>query len=366
MPVFETTGWPVPANELQFYYSIAERAMKVTPFYQEGSYFTTILLNRLQEQGYTDAIPMPIAVDLEPTKYGQIHSNAAFSSIVWFAEALNRRPYDLAVNSRAVEIITEKKRVTGVRVMSADKRSHVLKAKTVVLSASTFQSPRLLLASGIPGRAIGHYLTPHSAVVQPRYLEREQFPEVIGALGIMIPAKEDRSYQVSIDGPAVGYNAYQQYQIRPLQEQLEISTSTSGAVESRYDNRVELDPSVRDEYGVPVIRIHFSFSETDQAVIRQMQEGLRQVGSALQAPPAIEGNFGIDRPIIEGNHATGTCRMGIDPDTSATDLYCQIHGISGLYVADNSVMPSSGTANPTLTTVALAIRTADHLIRQLK
>jgi choline dehydrogenase-like flavoprotein len=58
--------------------------------------------------------------------------------------------------------------------------------------------------------------------------------------------------------------------------------------------------------------------------------------------------------------------MGVDPDTSATDPYGQIHGISGLYVADNSVIPTSGTANPTLTTVALSIRTADYLIRQLK
>ncbi|WP_374992127.1 GMC oxidoreductase [Paenibacillus sp. LHD-38] len=48
------------------------------------------------------------------------------------------------------------------------------------------------------------------------------------------------------------------------------------------------------------------------------------------------------------------------------DPYGQIHSISGLYVADNSVIPSSGTANPTLITVALAIRTADYLMRLLK
>jgi choline dehydrogenase-like flavoprotein len=363
MPVFETEGWPIHPVELQYYYSIAERAMRVTPFYQEGSCYTTVLLERLHRRGFPDALPMPIAVDREPTKYGQIHSNAAFSSIAWFAEALNRRPYDLAVNSRVVEILTEQKRVAGVRVMSVDKRPYVIKAKTVVLSASTLQNPRLLLASGIPGRAIGHYLTPHSAVVKTGHLDRRQFPEVLGALGILIPAKEDRPYQVSIDGPAVGYNAYQQYQIRPKWEQLEITTSTSGAVESRYDNRVELDPSVRDEFGVPVIRIHFSFSGRDQAVIQQMQEGLRQLEYSLQYTPAAEGIFG---PIIEGNHITGTCRMGVDPDTSTTDPYGQIHGISNLYVADNSVIPSSGTANPTLTTVALAIRTADYIVQKLK
>ncbi len=363
MPVFDTAGWPIDPHELQYYYSIAERAMGVSPFYQEGSYFTTILLERLHGRGVPDAIPMPIAIDREPTKYGQLHSSPAFSSIAWFAEALNRRPYDLAINSRAVEILTNEKRATGVRVMSTDKRSYVIKAKTVVLSASTLQNPRLLLASGIPGRAIGHYLTPHSAVVHRRFLDRNEFPEVLGALGILIPAREDRPFQMSIDGPAVGYNAYQQYQMRPMQEHLEVWTSTSGAVESRYENRVELDPSVRDEYGLPVIRIHFSFSGKDHEVIRQSYEGLAQVGNALQAPSASEGASG---PIIEGNHITGTCRMGVDPDTSATDPYGQIHGISGLYVADNSVIPSSGTANPTLTAAALAIRTADYLMRQLK
>lgn len=365
MPTFETAGWPVSAEELQFYYSIAERVMKVTSFYHEGSYFTTILLDRLHKQGFPDAIPMPVAVDREPTKYGQIHSNASFSSIVFFAEALNRRPFDLAINSRAVEIITEKKRVTGVRVMSMDKSSHVLKAKTVVLSTSTFQNPRLLLASGISGKAIGHYLTTHSLMGIPGYLDREQFPEVLGTLGIMIPARIDRPYQLGIDGPPQAYNAYQQYEIKPLQKQLRIVPGAFGAVESRYENRVDLDPTERDEYGVPVIRVHFSYSDTDKAVIRQMKEGILQLLSAVQAHPGPEGNFEVGS-VVEAIHDAGTCRMGYDPDTSATDPYGQIHGISGLYVADNSVIPSSGTANPTLTTVALAIRTADYLIRKLK
>lgn len=127
----------------------------------------------------------------EETKYGQFHSNPAFSSIAFFAKALNRRPFDLAVNSCAVGIITENKRVAGIRVMSADKKSYVLKSKTVVLAASTFQNPRLLLASGIPGGAIGHYLTTHSLLGITGYLDRKQFPEVLGNLGIVIPARED-------------------------------------------------------------------------------------------------------------------------------------------------------------------------------
>ena len=68
----------------------------------------------------------------------------------------------------------------------------------------------------------------------------------------------------------------------------------------------------------------------------------------------------------EDNHECGTCRMGLDPDTSVTDIFGQIHAISGLFVADNSVVRLSGPANPTLTTVALAIRTADYISGQIK
>lgn len=361
MPLSETVDWPVPANELEFYFSLAERAMKVTPFYQEGSYYTTLLLNRLHDNAFPEAIPMPIAVDREPTIFGQLHSSPAFSSIAWFAEALNLRPYDLAVNSRAVQILTEQEKVSGVRVISTDQKSYDIKAKTVVLSTSTFESPRLLLASGIPGRAIGHYLTTHSLMGLTGYFDRQQFPEVLGALGILVPGTENRPYQVMIGGPPEEYNAYQQYLIKPLQEKLRVVAGAFGMVEPRFENRVELDPFERDEYGVPVIRVHFSYSEKDHSVIRQMQHGVRQLFTAMQAT-TVEEEIG---PLLDAIHDAGTCRMGIDPDTSVTDPYGEVHGVSGLYVADNSVIPTSGTANPTLTTVALAMRTADYIIKKL-
>lgn len=53
----------------------------------------------------------------------------------------------------------------------------------------------------------------------------------------------------------------------------------------------------------------------------------------------------------------------LDPLTSVTNGYGQVHGVTGLYVADNSVIPTIGASNPTLTSIALAIRTADHMMR---
>jgi choline dehydrogenase-like flavoprotein len=64
-------------------------------------------------------------------------------------------------------------------------------------------------------------------------------------------------------------------------------------------------------------------------------------------------------------HEVGTARFGHDPKTSVTDVDCQVHGISGLYVVDASVLPTAGSVNTGLTIIALALRTGDAILRRL-
>lgn len=120
---------------------------------------------------------------------------------------------------------------------------------------------------------------------------------------------------------------------------------------------------MRDEYGVPLLDIHFSFSKQDDAVIREMTAAtnsfISALGLSMVEPPVL-------RPPGTVNHEAGTCRLGSSPSNSATNPVGQIHGIEGLYVADNSVLPLNSGANPTLTTIALAIRTADHIVETMK
>jgi choline dehydrogenase-like flavoprotein len=137
-------------------------------------------------------------------------------------------------------------------------------------------------------------------------------------------------------------------------------------VEPRFDNRITLNPHKIDEYGVPEIKIHFSLSEADWSVVGQMTEGIKRIAKATGVrlvtkngkPPICL------TPLGDLHHDSGTCRIGDDPNTSVANPYGQIHGVSGLYVADNSVLPYIGAENQTLTTIALAIRTADHIARQ--
>ena len=71
-------------------------------------------------------------------------------------------------------------------------------------------------------------------------------------------------------------------------------------------------------------------------------------------------------PTLEGgHHHMGTTRMSLDPSQGVVDPPSKVHGIANLYVAGSSVFPTSGSANPTLTIVALALRLAAHLQERL-
>lgn len=63
-------------------------------------------------------------------------------------------------------------------------------------------------------------------------------------------------------------------------------------------------------------------------------------------------------------HEVGTARFGTDPNTSVADPDCQVHGISGLYVVDASVLPSAGAVNTALTIMALALRAGETIVRR--
>ncbi|WP_255570182.1 GMC oxidoreductase [Cohnella sp. CFH 77786] len=367
IPDFEIAlNWPVPVHEMEMYYNIAEEVMTVTKSYTKDSSITRILLERLRDNGFRNADDIPVAADLDQTQYGRVHSNVFFSTIVLLARALGLRPFDLAVDTYCAEVLTEGGKARGVRVMTPDKRSYIIKAKNVVMSAGALQTPRILLNSGIPGKAIGRYLTNHSYLVSTVFVDTRHFPEPLGVLGILVPELEDRPYQLQLQGPG-GYFNYH-YEPKPVRDEWIVTDFyASGKVESRYENRVYVDPGKRDAFGMPELQVSFSFSEKDEQIVQRMYEAVFRASSAMQLRLSMVGGAPAICRLPPGadNHESGTCRMGDDPNTSATNRFGQIHGVPGLYVADTSVLPSIGAANPTLSAAALAIRTADDIVSRL-
>ena len=351
-------SWPITYKDLMPYYQIAESVMNITSNYAKGSSLQEMLLERLLMGGFPEATDIRIAADLIGTKYGQVHSNVFFSSLIFLAYALNIRPFDLAVNTRAIQVLTEKGKAAGVKVMTSDKKMVTLKAKTIIVSASTWETPRLLLNSNIPNEAIGRYLVHHPEFVANGNLNRDQFPEVLGVATIVVPGSSERNYQL------IGFSDFfYHYTKKPLLKETRIVTKVYGIVEPRYENHVSLDPLKRDAYGVPLLNIQFSYSDKDRALHREMYTSLlafsTTMGLSLESKPLMS-------PIGYDNHECGTCRMGDNPATSVTNRFGQVHGITGLYIADNSVVNLTSPANPTLTTIALAMRTADYIIAQMK
>lgn len=357
--------WPITMKDMSYYYNVAEELMNVTLDYTKGSAVTELLVNRLRDGGFVDAAGLPMAVDLEPTKYGQIHSNVFYSSMNSFAYSLNSRSFDLAVKARAVKVLHEQGKVVGVEVKNPEKKSFFLKSKNVVLSAGALETPQLLLYSGIQGRAIGHYLTNHSFVMAHGILNRTDFPELLGTLGILIPQTAEMPLQIQLYGP--GDYFWYSYEAEPLRGALEVRFEGFGIVESRYENQVYLDPNRRNEYGVPEIQINFSYSDKDKEIIDLVARTIEYASEVVKAP-LITKNGMSDICLLppgQDNHVSGTCRMSMDSLRGGTNSYGEVFDVAGLFVADNSVIPLVGASNPTLSTVSLAIRTADYIMTRL-
>lgn len=356
----ELSQWPINRRELDVYYDMAEKLLYTTTDYAKGSSMQNVMLNRLHAKGIFEAKNMPLAFDMTPSHQGEIHSNPWYSSINALAAGLFDRPYDLATDAYVSRVFTENGKAGAVEVFSADKKAHIIEAKNIVISASTLETPRILLNSGIQGPNIGRYLTGHVSMIGIGTTRRGQFSDKLGNLSILKFETEESPYQIQILGPDQ-YWSYQQFEDKKLKNELMVVYAAFGRVEPRPENRVYIDSSTKDDYGVPLQQVQYSLSERDRQVAEQVEQGIRQSAAAMGV--TLDESSLVLRPPGADMHESCTCRMGNNPNTSATNRNGQIHGIQGLYVADNSALPTLTAAGPVLSNTALAIRLADHIAR---
>jgi choline dehydrogenase-like flavoprotein len=127
----------------------------------------------------------------------------------------------------------------------------------------------------------------------------------------------------------------------------------------------ELDPAVVDQWGIPVLRFHFQWTDHEYHQVRHMQQTFRSLiaemgGQVFDPMPTKEQGYGI-APGGRIIHELGCVRMGSDPARSAVNAQCQAHDCRNLFVADGGPFVSQADKNPTWTILALAWRTADHI-----
>lgn len=159
---------------------------------------------------------------------------------------------------------------------------------------------------------------------------------------------------------------YQQLVRRP--RALEVYTQSEQA--PNRSSRVMLADD-RDALGVPRVQLDWRLSDIDKASIHAAQRLLSEqleasgVGRIRDEPWLGDPEGGWGASLQGGYHHLGTARMGSDPRTSVVDGRCRVHSVRNLYVGDTSVVPTGGYANPLLTGLALALRTADTVHSEL-
>jgi choline dehydrogenase-like flavoprotein len=122
-------------------------------------------------------------------------------------------------------------------------------------------------------------------------------------------------------------------------------------------NQVQLDPLVKDSFGLPVPHLVNRAYDNDKAMIQAISLRQREL---LEAAGGTEISETGHQPGM-GAHYHGTCRMGTNPATSVVDPWCRTHDVPNLFIGDSSVFVTSGAVNPALTISALATRTADGI-----
>jgi len=131
-----------------------------------------------------------------------------------------------------------------------------------------------------------------------------------------------------------------------------------------FDARVQVDPAVKDHWGIPVCRLsgarHANDIHVAEFLSSKAEDWLREAG-ATKTWRQLPG-LGLSG----GQHQAGTCRMGNDPKTSIVNGNCQVHDVDNLFVIDASVHVTNGGFNPVLTIMANAYRASDILVKDWK
>ncbi len=290
-----------------------------------------------------------------------------------------------------------------------DKTTHAEKriaARAVVVAASACESARLLLNSksqlfpdGLANSSgqVGRNLTDSVGSDGEGYFPQlEKMPphnhDGTGGMHLYIPWwKYDRTndfprgYHIELGGgremPSAGM-------FQDLCEEVEgYGASLKVACRKRYgttigfsgrgemvpnpDSFCEIDPEVVDQFGIPVLRFHFKWSDYELRQARDMQQTFRAIVEAAggQYTTATESDgpypFGI-QPGGKIIHEVGTARMGADPKTSVLNGFCQAHDVENLFVTDGAPLVTNPDKNPTLTIMALSWRASEYLLDQAK
>jgi choline dehydrogenase-like flavoprotein len=343
-----------------------------------------------------------------------VYADFSSGSCLIFPAQRSTGRVDLYTEAMVREVVTngagEAKGI--IYINKEDRQEYQINAKVVLLAASACSSARILLnskssehpqglgnSSGLIGRYLHDSTGSSRAALVPELLNRKTYNEDgVGGMHVYTPwwlndAKLDfpRGYHLEIWGglgtPSYGFgfnpdslNEHFGLQMggygNKLREDVKrfygavMGISGRGESVPQYDNYCEIDPDTVDEFGIPVLRFHYKWTDYERNQAKHMHKTFEEIFDAMGAitlgdTPTAESEYGLAAPgqII---HEVGTTRMGDNPATSVTNSYQQLHDAKNVFVVDAGSFVSQADKNPTWTIMALSWRTSDFIVEQLK
>ena len=306
--------------------------------------------------------------------------------------ALETGNLDLRTHCKVFRINTDAAgRATGVSYFDEEGNVQEQQASVVILGAFLYEHVRLLLlsktdderhrrglanSSGMVGRyimahgdaraygafddyIINGFIGPGSATTRIDDFNGNNFDHeglgfirggTIGASGGGSPL--ERYNDLAPDVPTWG-KEYKEYMAHYYTRTFDLNMQPETLPHKH--NHVDLDPVRKDEWGIPLPRVTFTFHQNEQRIARY----LTKVGEGIMKEAGADRVWsGVART---GNRWAGGIRMGADPTTSVVNGYCQAHDVENLFMVGSSVFPTMAGYPPTDTVAALAYRTAEHI-----
>jgi choline dehydrogenase-like flavoprotein len=386
-----TPGWPFPYEELEPWYTIAERQYRVRgalgfdrtePRHSKPYPFGPVpdesaiakARERLKGVGL-NPFPLPLGIDIDrwmqraktpwdafpDAGHGKMDAESC-----GVKEALAHPNVELRTNARVDRLLVEPdgKSIAGVEVLRDGERS-TISAKLVVLAAGAVNSAALLLRSGNSGLAnrsdtVGRHFMNHNAsavvAIDPRVINDSVYQKTLGI--------NDFYLDDGRGGPPLGNLQLLGRVTAPiLKANIRLAPEWAlGPISRRsvdwYAISEDLpNPESRVTVDGGQIRLDWKRSNwtTHEMLVKAFKERLRSAGY----PIVLSRAFDRRTP----SHQCGTVRIGVDPAKSPLDPFCRAWDHPNLFVIDASFLPTSAAVNPSLTIAAQALRVADHIAK---
>jgi len=319
--------------------------------------------------------------------------SSSLASVIPIAEESGK--CEIRPNSYVHKIeLDEHGRATGALYIDAKKNVHLQKAKAVILSCNGAETPRLLLLSA--SNKFPNGLANSSGYVGKNLM----FNQNTVSVGLFDEQTKDyKGFAVSrilhdfyeLDANKVGFygggGLDARFDFTPISFAFAglppgtprwgkdfkaalahnwtrtFEVNGHGTSLPVFDNGFDLDPDLKDAWGLPALRLTYKDHPDDLKLchwlIDRSQEVLEAAGAKKKwSNPVNEQQFGV--------HLLGTCRMGADPKTSVINSDHQTHDVKNLFLCDGSSLTTGGRGQPTMTIMALAFRAGERIMALAK